>query len=223
MTQRAERRTDALSKSKIVEAAAEILDTGGEAALTFRALASRLTTGPGAIYWHVADKNDLLAATTDDVIDRLMAGVVDDGEPREAVRAIALGIFDAIDAHPWIGAQLARSPAQTAMLQIFESVGAQLQSLDVPVRAQFDCASALINYILGVAGQNAANARLAQTLGVDRSAFLGAMATQWAELDPADYPFVQQLSTQLRDHDDREQFLAGIDLILAGAQTLRAE
>jgi hypothetical protein len=28
------------------------------------------------------------------------------------------------------------------------------------------------------------------------------------------------VATQLRDHDDREQFLAGIDLILAGITTL---
>ena len=66
--QRAERRTDALSKERIVAAAIEILDTEGEAALTFRALAARLATGSGAIYWHVANKDELLAAATDGVI-----------------------------------------------------------------------------------------------------------------------------------------------------------
>jgi hypothetical protein len=30
-----------------------------------------------------------------------------------------------------------------------------------------------------------------------------------------------QVAEQLRDHDDREQFLAGIDLILAGIDTIR--
>jgi hypothetical protein len=29
------------------------------------------------------------------------------------------------------------------------------------------------------------------------------------------------MATQLREHDDREQFLAGIDLILAGTGTVR--
>ena len=43
--QRTERRTDALSKERIVEAAIEILDDEGEAALTFRALSARLATG----------------------------------------------------------------------------------------------------------------------------------------------------------------------------------
>jgi hypothetical protein len=32
---------------------------------------------------------------------------------------------------------------------------------------------------------------------------------------------MHQMATQLREHDDREQFLAGIDLILAGITTVR--
>ena len=32
---------------------------------------------------------------------------------------------------------------------------------------------------------------------------------------------MHQVAAQLREHDDREQFLAGIDLILAGIATVR--
>jgi AcrR family transcriptional regulator len=219
-TQRSERRADALSKERIVEAAIEILDARGESALTFRALSARLATGAGAIYWHVASKNDLLAAATGDVIARVMTGVVSGAEPREEIRALALGAFDAIDAHPWVGAQLSREPWQSAVLQIFESFGGQLQALGVPGRAQFDCASALLNYVLGLAGQYAAATRLLPR-DTDRSAFLATVAAQWAQLDPAQYPFVHQVAAQLPGHDDREQFLAGIDLILAGITTIR--
>jgi AcrR family transcriptional regulator len=218
--QRTERRTDALSKERIVEAAIEILDTGGESALTFRALTARLATGAGAIYWHVASKNELLAAATSDVIARVMTEVVDNAEPRETIRAIALGVFDAIDDHPWVGTQLSREPWHAAMLQIFEGIGEQLQALGVPGRAQFDSASALLMYVLGLAGQYAAGARLIPR-GTDRAAFLGTVAAQWAQLDPAEYPFLRQVATQLPEHDDREQFLAGIDLILAGIATVR--
>ncbi len=217
---RAERRTDALSKERIVEAAIEILDARGESALTFRALTARLATGAGAIYWHVANKNDLLAATTDHVIARVMTDVVSGAEPREAIRAIAIGVFDAIDARPWVGAQLSREPWQSAVHRIFESVGGQLQALGVPERAQFDCASALLNYVLGLAGQYAAATRLLAR-DTDRSAFLATVAARWAQLDPAEYPFMRQVAAQLPGHDDREQFLAGIDLILAGITTVR--
>ncbi|UDL89218.1 TetR family transcriptional regulator [Mesorhizobium sp. PAMC28654] len=217
---RIERRTDALSKERIVEAAIEILDTEGESALTFRALAARLATGAGAIYWHVADKNELLAAATIDIIARAMTGVASDAEPRETIRAIALGLFDAIDAHPWAGAQLSREPFEPAMLLVSEGIGGQLQALGVPEQQRFNAWSTLVSYILGAAGQNAANARRLPR-DTDRSAFLGSVAAQWARLDPEQYPFVRQLATQLREHDDREQFLAGIDLILAGIATVR--
>jgi AcrR family transcriptional regulator len=218
--QRAERRMDALSKERIVEAAIGILDAGGESALTFRALTARLATGAGAIYWHVAGKNELLVATTDDVIARAMTGVTGDAEPREAIRAITLGVFDAIDAHPWVGTQLSREPWQAAVLQIFEGIGEQLQALGVPAQAQFDCASALLSYVLGLAGQYAAGARLLPR-DTDRSAFLATVAARWVQRDPAEYPFVHQMAARLAEHDDREQFLAGVDLILAGITAVR--
>lgn len=144
---------------------------------------ARLATGAGAIYWHVTNKNDLLAAATDDVIGRVMTDVAGGSEPREAIRAIARGVFDAIDAHPWVGTQLACEPWQSALLQIFEGIGGQLQALGVPERSQFDSASVLLNYVLGVAGQNAANARIIAP-ETDRTAFLTAVAARGPNSTP---------------------------------------
>jgi AcrR family transcriptional regulator len=219
--QRAPRRTKALSRDVIVQAAVEILDAEGEDALTLRALTERLATGYGAIYHHVADRDDLLAAATDLVIARIVTDLDArrDG-PRPALRAVASGLFDAIVAHPWVGAQLNRDPLRPALLDIYESISQQLQALDVPQRALSDSAGVVVNYILGVAGQNAANARALASSKMDRSAFLAAVAERWAQLDPARYPSVHKAGTQLPEHDDREQFLAGIDLILAGIETV---
>ena len=217
---RAPRRTQALSRDVIVTAAIEILDAEGEDALTLRALTVRLSTGYGAIYHHVADRKDLLAAATDHVIARIVPGLAADAGPRPALRGVAAGLFDAIIAHPWVGAQLTRDPVQSALLDIYESISQQLQALDVPQRALSDSAGVLVNYILGVAGQNAANARALASSKMDRSAFLATVAARWAHLDPARYPSLRKATTQLREHDDREQFLAGIDLILAGIETV---
>jgi AcrR family transcriptional regulator len=216
---RTERRADALSKERIVEAAIEILDAGGENALTFRALSARLATGAGAIYWHVVSKDDLLETATDDVVGRVMTDVVAGEDPQDAIRHIALGVFDAIDAHPWVGTQLSREPWQSAMVKIFEAIGRQLEAHGVPERAQFNSASALVSYFLGLTAQYAAGARLLAR-ETDRSAFLTAVAAQWKQHDPARYPFVHRIATQLPEHDDREQFLAGIDLFLAGIATV---
>lgn len=218
-SQRTERRTDALSKERIVDAAIHILDTEGEAALTFRALATHLATGSGAIYWHLPDKGELLAAAADDVIADALASVTRKAAPSAAIRAIARALFDAIDARPWVGAQLSREPWRPAVVRIYEAVGEPIQAMGVPARAQFNAVSALVNYILGVAGQNASNARLLPR-GTDRKAYLAAVAERWRDENPEVYPFVHQVATQLRDHDDREQFLAGVDLILAGIGTV---
>jgi AcrR family transcriptional regulator len=209
------RRSDALSRDRIVEAAIEILDTEGENDLTFRALTTRLSTGAGAIYHHVASKNELLAAATDEVIGRLLAEIAGDTEPRRAIRAIALGIFDAIDAHPWVGAQLSHDP-QPAVLRIWKAIGQQLRGLGVAGSAQSDAGSALVSYVLGSAAQFAAGARTRRT-EAEREAFLEALAAQWTQHDPD--PFVEELATQLRNHDDREQFLAGVEIFLTGITT----
>nr|WP_244136438.1 hypothetical protein [Burkholderia sp. BCC0405] len=69
-------------------------------------------TGSGAIYWHVADKHDLLAAAADRVIAGAMAdeSAAPDGDAAEAIRRVALRLFDAFSSHPWVGAQLFRAP-----------------------------------------------------------------------------------------------------------------
>lgn len=217
---RAERRTDALSKERIVEAAIEILDADGEAALTFRALAARLATGSGALYWHVANKNELLAAAAGDIVSRVMADVVRHKDPRKAIRALAAGVFDAIDVHPWVGTQLAHAPWESALVQIFEGIGGQLRALGVPAKSQFDAACALVNYILGVAGQNAANAR-EHAPGTDRETALREVAERWKQLDAKAWPFMRQAAAQLPVHDDREQFLVGIGWLLDGMTARR--
>lgn len=212
---RTERRTDALSKERIVEAAIEILDSEGENARIFQALTARLSTGVGAIYHYVANKNELLAAAANTVITGVMAEAVVDSDPRQAIRAISRGIFDAIDAHPWVGTQLSHEPRQPAVLQVWEGIGGQLHAFGLGGSAIVDAGSALVNYILGAAAQHAVGpARLASA--ADRAEFLATLATDWERLDPAEYPTVHAMSSPLRDHDDREQFLAGVDIFLAG-------
>jgi AcrR family transcriptional regulator len=214
-THKNERRAGQLSKDRIVDSAIAILDAEGEGALTFRVLAARLATGAGAIYWHVADKQDLLAAATDHVIGEAFAVVAGRSDPRATIRAIASAVFDAIDRRPWVGAQLSRNPLQDAGLRIFERVGEQIEAFGVPEPAQFNAATAILSLILGLAGQYASALDHVST-GIGRTAFLESVAARWAVLDPDLYPFVRRIAAQLSGHDDRAQFLAGIDLILAG-------
>jgi AcrR family transcriptional regulator len=168
---RSHRREQSLSRDRIIEASIELLDSSGESGLTFRALSDRLATGPGAIYWHVANKNDLLAAACDAVVARTMNETVVT-TPEATIRAVALGLFDVINQHPWVGSALTSSPGQSPIVRILEPIGQQIRALGVPDEQQWTSVGALMAYILGVSRQNAANGQLARTQGLDRGDFL---------------------------------------------------
>ena len=215
---RSTQREESLSRDSIIQASIELLDSSGEGGLTFRALSERLATGPGAIYWHIANKSDLLTAACDAIVARTMATCAAGTTPEANIRALALGMFDAIDAHPWVGSALTHAPGQLPVVRILERVGQQIRALGVPDERLWATVSALLHYILGVGGQNAANAQFARTQDADRSDFLETVASAWSTLDPDEYPFTRGVAGQFRAHDDRMDFLAGIDLILGGIQ-----
>ncbi|MFC5061636.1 TetR/AcrR family transcriptional regulator [Actinomycetospora atypica] len=213
------RRTDPLSRDGIVRTAVELLDAGGEAGLTTRALTERLATGPGAIYHRVGTKDELLAAATDSVVAAAL-DVEPTDDPRAAVHALALGLFDATDAHPWLSTQLAtqisRSPGGPTTARLFEGLGRQVRALGLPERSWFTATSAVMHYVLGAAGLNAVAGVYGRTLDAGRTSFLDSAATAWEDLDPDEYSFTRAVAAQLRDHDDREEFLTGLDLLLVG-------
>ena len=208
-------RQESLSRERILDASIELLDSNGEEGLTFRALSERLATGPGAIYWHIANKSELLTAACDALVARAINQTAVT-TPFDTIRAVALAVFDVIDEHPWVGSVLTSAPRLSPMVRIMERIGQQIRALRVPDEQQWAAVGALMAYILGVSRQNAANGQLARTEGLDRSDFLDAVSTAWSQLDPKDYPFAQSVAARIRDHDDRADFLAGIDLIHRG-------
>ena len=58
-----------LHKHDVVEAATSILDNYGIPDLTMRRLAHELNVSPGALYWHFANKQQLLGAVADRILD----------------------------------------------------------------------------------------------------------------------------------------------------------
>jgi AcrR family transcriptional regulator len=215
-----QRREESLSRERIIETSIELLDSNGEEGLTFRALSERLATGPGAIYWHIANKSDLLSAACDAVVARTINETAIT-TPQATIRTVALGVFDVIDEHPWVGSVLTSAAGLSPMVRILERIGQQIRALGVPEEQQWAAVGTLVAYILGVSRQNAANGQLARTQGLDRSDFLEAVSTAWSQLDSKEYPFTRSVAGQIRDHDDRVDFLAGIDLILRGIGSQR--
>jgi AcrR family transcriptional regulator len=192
----------------VMTEAVALLDEAGEPALTFRALATRLGTGVGSIYWYVSGK-DVLAAT-----DRLPAS----DDPIDGMRAIAIVLFEAIADRPWLGDYFMRDTGvQPNGLKLYDRLGQQVLRLDLTRRERFHAVSAVIGYVVGIAadlGQQPPEQVLAGE--ISRDAYLAQWAEQWRALDPAEFPYMHEVADEFEGHDDAEQFRAGLDLLLAG-------
>jgi AcrR family transcriptional regulator len=218
-------RADALSPELIVGAAVALLDELGERGLTFRLLAQRLNTGTGALYWHVSNKDELVALAADQVLghaftespspelaDRPRLGEED---PGAALRTLAVAVFDTLDQHPWAASHVSAPPTLPNALRLLDRIGTLIARTALPADRHFAVSTAISYYVTGVSAQIIAP-RTTHDATVDRDTFLARTAERWEALDPADYPFLTRTTEHLRDHADRDQFTTGLDLLLDG-------
>ncbi|WP_329561060.1 TetR/AcrR family transcriptional regulator [Kitasatospora sp. NBC_01266] len=215
-----EGRADALSREIIVGAAVTLLDELGERGLTFRLLAKELNTGPGALYWHVTNKDELVALAADQVLGHAFAAdqrlVADAGA---GLRALAIAVFDALDRHPWAASHVTAPATLENALRLFDRIGTLVARTGLPAERHFAVTTAISYYITGVSAEIIAPG-LTVGATTSRDAFLARTAQRWEELDPADYPFLTRTTKDLRDHDDRDQFTTGLDLLLGGLDAI---
>jgi len=74
-----------LHRHDVVAKATQLLDDYGIADLTMRRLARELNVSPGALYWHFADKQELLGAVADRILVPASAAVEDTSWSRRVV------------------------------------------------------------------------------------------------------------------------------------------
>ncbi|MFI6517550.1 TetR/AcrR family transcriptional regulator [Spirillospora sp. NPDC050679] len=205
----------------VLDAAVGLLDEAGAPALTFRALAARLGTGVGTIYWYVSNKDELLDRATDHAIGGVLAAIEEQpgtDDPIADLRAMAVTLFDAIVARPWLAAYFMRNTdVQGHSLRLYEKLGRQTLRLDLTPRQRFHAVSAITGVVIGTAADLGMEVPQELLNGhVGRDEFLGRYADTWRSLDAAEFPFVHEIVDEFAGHDDREQFIAALDLTLAG-------
>lgn len=94
-----------LSREKILDTAYEVLATYGLADLSMRRLAQELHVAPGALYYHVKNKQQLLILLADYILARAPKSMSEEAEPTvEAVRASMIQrgdtLFSLLYPHP---------------------------------------------------------------------------------------------------------------------------
>jgi AcrR family transcriptional regulator len=97
----ATRATTRLSREGIVAAAIELADRDGLAATSMRRLAQHLGVDAMSIYYHVRDKDTLLAAMADGVVAQITYSDLKDAKWHERLKGLIMAARQTMLSHPW--------------------------------------------------------------------------------------------------------------------------
>lgn len=143
------RRGPQLDREQVVAAALELVDEDGLESFSIRRLAKRLGVTPMALYWHVADRAELLEL----VGQRVLAEVVvppPDGDWRVQLRDLHRALLTTIMRHPNTADVLVgRARYGAAGIALFEAILDVLLAAGFTPEAALDAYHSLYLYTLG--------------------------------------------------------------------------
>jgi AcrR family transcriptional regulator len=133
-----------LHKRDVVEAAAKLLDEYGIADLTMRRLARELSVSPGALYWHFANKQELLGA----ISDRILDGVPSARGVAEVCNRFRDALLSHTDGAELVSASFAAGQS-SAMKQILAVLTEAVSEVGVDTAHAELAARTVVYYVLG--------------------------------------------------------------------------
>jgi TetR/AcrR family transcriptional regulator, tetracycline repressor protein len=212
--------TEKLSRTAVVERAAQLADAEGLDAVTIRRLAQELGVTPMALYWHFKNKDELLLGLADHLLARVRA--------------------DRRSTDPWLDQIRAMVEALVAIMREHPSLPTLLMAVEKDGSAAFNRATNDALELLGRGGFSVEEsfwvamyllegmAGLVQGKpGIPPSTLGPAEADEWRRqkrlaleaLSPQDYPMIQAYAATLREPVDADRYFAfGIDLLMAGVK-----
>jgi AcrR family transcriptional regulator len=194
-----------LTRERIVEAAAALVDAEGLDAVSVRRLATELGVAGPSLYNHFATKAEILDAVADAVIAEVDVSAFEHtGEWGKALRLWAQSYHAVLSAHPNIVPVLARGPGRNpAALAMADTVyGALTRAGWSPSRATH--IGALLRYLV-------------------TGSALGSFALGFPE-DPelyAQYPHLHRAHHLAEHHErvDEGAFVLGLETLVSGLET----
>jgi AcrR family transcriptional regulator len=197
----------------VLDVAIGIADREGIESLTMRRLADELSAGAMSVYYHVANKDDLLAGMVDRVVGEMeVADPLPDW--KAGLRRAATSAHEVLLRHPWATPLLlsggavsdARLRYMDAMLGCLRGAGFTAEQTDLAYHA---LDSHIMGFTLWLVGISA---------GMER---LGHVSKVFELFDATELPHLAEHARQhLRDRAPGEQgpFEFGLDLILEGLE-----
>jgi AcrR family transcriptional regulator len=174
------RQAPALSRAEIVDAAIAIADAEGSDAISMRRIAQVLRAGTMSLYWHVANKEQLL----DLMLDALIAEVETPeptGDWRADIRAQARNQRTMLLRHAWVVEFLGgRPPLGPNTLLQMDRMLAVVEGLGIGVEVALNILGTVQTYVMGSVLREMQEVRLQRE--EDRS---GITKEAWAPLQAA--------------------------------------
>ncbi|MDR6906427.1 AcrR family transcriptional regulator [Agromyces sp. 3263] len=208
-----------LSKQRVALEAVRLADREGVDGLSMRRLAGALGAGAMTLYRYVASKDELLDAMIDIVFAEIELPP-EDTDWQSAMRREALSARSVLARHPWaIGLMESRTSPGPANLRHREAVTACLRRAGFSVVTATHANWLLNSYVYGYALQ-------AASLPFDTADELADMTEEvyLPQLPPEDFPYLNESAATLAaaGYDPSEEFIFGLDLVLAALEPLRA-
>ena len=207
-----------LSKQRVVLEAVGLADREGVDGLSMRRLAGALGAGAMSLYHYVASKEELLDAMIDVVFEEIELPPEETGW-QSAMRRRAVSARQVLARHPWaIGLMESRTSPGPANLRHREAVTACLRRAGFSVVTATHANWLLNSYVYGYALQ-------AASLPFDTADELADMPEDvfLPQLPPDQFPYLNESAAALvaAGYDPAEEFIFGLDLILAALEPLR--
>ncbi len=208
-----------LSKQRVVVEAIRLADREGVDGLSMRRLAGALDAGAMSLYHYVANKEELLDAMIDAVFEEIELPP-EQTDWQSAMRQRSVSARQALARHPWAnGLMESRTSPGPAHLRHREAVTACLRRAGFPVLMATHANWLLDSYLYGFALQEA-------SLPFDTADQFADMAEDvyLPQLPADEFPYLNESAAALvaAGYDPAEEFIFGLDLVLAALEPLRA-
>jgi AcrR family transcriptional regulator len=203
----------ALTRDAIVTAAVQVLDETGLEGLSMRRVAEALDTGAATLYWHVADKEQLIHLVLDRVMGEIELPEPDPSRWEDQVREFAHSGREMFRRHRDIAlASLGRVPVGPNLVRIAEWLLAVLRGAGVADRP----ASWFADLIALVGAAQAVEDHLASTGDDDAAA---AMGEYLAILPQSQFPNLLAVAPEMAGGGADDRFDFALELLLRGIAT----
>ncbi len=208
-----------LSKQRVVLEAVGLADREGVDGLSMRRLAAVLGAGAMSLYHYVANKEELLDAMIDIVFEEIELPT-DATDWQSAMRQRAISTRQVLARHPWaIGLLESRTSPGPANLRHHEAVTACLRRAGFSVLMATHANWLLDSYVYGFALQESSLPfdTADEFADTTEDVFL-------PQLPPDQFPYLNESAAALvaAGYDPAEEFIFGLDLVLAALEPLRA-